>query len=309
LLHGVETIDHAVQRAFEPEQRLAWEAVGDQLPPRSTLVGAPGSVVCIIPHYRCERWLGRALHSIVNQTRRPERIVVACDAGEIPPLNLMEAFPAVTFVASHERAGPYALTQAVIDRTDEDWILCQDADDWSSIDRLERQLDHAQRTGAIFMGADLVRVDERTSWCQPMLHPHISTDLALRDGDYALAHPACLVHRSLVEQLGGFATDLFISGDMDFASRAAFVTDIHNTPAGLVYYLIRESSLTHASNTSPRSRLNRDIAKRIAERVRRNHAAVQQGSHVDLTPLGRRASSLDLSHVHGPCLASTRRSR
>ena len=308
LMEGARSLDEAVQRAFEPGRRLRWEGVGEHLVSREELRPAPGSVVGIVPYYRCERWLGRALHSLVTQTRPPERVVVACDAGELPPQDVMEAFPQVTFVMSPERVGPYALTQAVIDRTAEDWILCQDADDWACVDRLERQLDHAHRTGGRFFGTDLMRVEERTHWCQLMTHPERTTGLALRGGDYALAHPTCLVHRSLVDELGGFATELFISGDMEFASRAAFVSEIHNLPGALVHYLIRESSLTHSSNTSPRSRLNRELARRIAERVEANHTARRRGADVDLTPLSRRSAPLDLQPLSGPHWPPVRRS-
>lgn len=297
---GAQTLDDAVHHAFDPDRRLRWESVGEHLPPRDALRPAPGTVVCIVPYYRCARWLGRALHSVLTQTRPPERVVVACDAGELPPRELIEAFPQVTFVLSPERVGPYALTQAVIDQTDEDWILCQDADDWSSVDRLERQLDHARRTGGRMLGTDLLRVEERTHWCQLVTHPERTTGFALRGGDYALAHPTCLFHRSLIYELGGFATELFVSGDKDFASRAAFVTELHNMPGALVHYLIRETSLTHTFETSPRSSLDRELGKRIAGRVEANHAARRSGADVDLTPLSRRSTPLDLSPISGP---------
>ena len=52
----------------------------------------------------------------------------------------MRRHPGVTLLHAAENVGPYRLVQQVIDDTDYDAYLFQDADDWSAPDRLEQLL-------------------------------------------------------------------------------------------------------------------------------------------------------------------------
>ena len=95
------------------------------------------SVCAVIPHHACEAWLAQAIESLLEQSRPPERIVVIDDASQVPPVDLVAAFPDVTLLGVDVNGGPYRLVQSVVDATDFDAYLFQDADDWSAPDRLE----------------------------------------------------------------------------------------------------------------------------------------------------------------------------
>ncbi len=105
-------------------------------------------VLAIVPHHRCEPWLEQCLRSLTRQTRPPEAIVVVDDGSPAPPSDIVARFPTVTLLRARENGGPYRLVQSVIDGTDFDAYMLQDADDWSTDDRLALQLAEAERTGA-----------------------------------------------------------------------------------------------------------------------------------------------------------------
>jgi glycosyltransferase involved in cell wall biosynthesis len=103
-------------------------------------------VVALVPHHACEAWLEHCLASLVAQTRPLDGIVVIDDASAEPPAHIVARFPGVTLLTAASNVGPYRLVQQVIDRTDADAYLFQDADDWSAPDRLERLLLASSRT-------------------------------------------------------------------------------------------------------------------------------------------------------------------
>lgn len=111
------------------------------------LLTPSSSVLALIPHYQCEQWLAQAIASLVNQIRPPDGIVVIDDSSPKPPEDIVMQFPQVTLLASASNGGPYRLIQQVIQDTEYDAYLFQDADDWSRRDRLSRLLRGAQRTG------------------------------------------------------------------------------------------------------------------------------------------------------------------
>ena len=62
------------------------------------------------------------------------------DASDEPPLEIVARLPHVTLLHADRNVGPYRLVQQVIEETDYDAYLFQDADDWSAPDRLEQLL-------------------------------------------------------------------------------------------------------------------------------------------------------------------------
>ncbi len=282
LLAEARTADTLVARAFDPSARLVWEAaLGDDARHTHDAPVSPATptrVVAIVPYYRCARWLGRALHSLVTQTRAPDTIVVVADAADAVPDGIVSEFPSVTFTQCREHVGPYALTQAVIDATDHEWIMIQDADDWSAVDRLERQLAFAQREGAELVSADLCAVDERAVLVQYRAHPAKGAATARSTGHYVTPHPAALMRRSLVERIGGFSTAWRVSADVELACRAACTTELHTLPGAYVYYGIRDDSLTHSLQTGLSSELVRQTRASIAEGVARRARAANEGA-------------------------------
>src|SRR5215213_9728206 len=100
--------------------------------PPSSGLHQTSSALAIVPHYKCEPWLSDCLDSLVRQTHPLDGIVVIDDGSGSPPTDIVRQFPDVTLLASSENVGPYRITQTVIDQTNFDAYLLQDADDWSA---------------------------------------------------------------------------------------------------------------------------------------------------------------------------------
>lgn len=259
-------------------------------------------VLALIPHFACEDWLAGAIESLLAQTRPVDAIVVIDDSSQVPPVDIVSAFDQVTLLRSNENVGPYRLIQQVIDATDHDAVMFQDADDWSTPDRLERLLLASEATGAELLGSDYVLFDTYRWSGRTMLFPlDANAALAAHPTGHAQQHPSGLVSRSLIERIGGYATGMRFSGDDEFLRRAMHVAKIVNVPKPLYYRRHRSDSLTTSATTGHGSAARRAVLGEMSERARANLAAAAAGTPVDLTPL-RSRSPVILDHLCGPSL-------
>jgi hypothetical protein len=265
------------------------------------LVTSRSSVLVAIPHYRCEPWLAACLRTVVEQTRAPDAIAVLHDGPEPPPVHILEHFPSVSLYRSEERVGPYALIQSLIDCTRFDAVMFQDADDWSSRERLALLLAEAERTGAELVGSQEIRVDEIAGRAYAVCYPYdVSHALSLAPG-HPLLHPTSLISTRLLARLGGFATGLRFGADTEMLLRAGFSARIVNIPEGAYFRRHRQNSLTTASDTGLDSLVRKSLLSEVKARARQNQLLHAQGQQPDLRPLVRR-EAVPLVHVAGPAL-------
>lgn len=278
---------------------------GDRPRPRPSARIGPGSrVLALVPHYRCERWLPAALESLMEQTVPLDGIAVIDDGSNLPPMGLTERFPRVTLLHAEKNVGPYALVQAVIDRTGYDAYLFNDADDWSAPTRLERLLDAAWEHGAELVGSQEVRVDCREGEAYAVPYPlDVNEALSEEPTAFPLLHPTSLVGRALVRRVGGFASGMRFSGDAEFLRRAVHAARVVNVPDYLYFRRKRAGALTTSPKTGLDSRARRRVQAALWERARENARRVGLGRRPELRPLTV-APPAELRHLGGPRLRS-----
>jgi Glycosyl transferase family 2 len=257
------------------------------------------TVLALIPHSRCEPWLRRCLNSLLQQTHPPTNIVVIDDASTPPPLSIVQEFSTVTLLTAPQQVGPYRLIQSAIEATDYDAYLFQDADDWSTVDRLETLLKTARHYGAELVGSQEIRVLEPELIAQAVGYP-LDVNQALKQSPgHPLLHPTSLVTRNLVQRLGGFATGLKFGGDTEFLLRAHWVARIVNSPCYCYFRRKRPDSLTTAIATGLDSPARQALLQMLKQRAI-GHYANPPEIH-DLQPL-QMADPIALTHRCGPAL-------
>lgn len=280
------------------------------VPPLAPAQGAPplrrdARVLALVPHYRCERWLGRCLATLTGQTRPPEAIAVLDDCSPEPPRDIVAAFPGVTLLRARENGGPFRSVQAAIDGTGYDAYMFHDADDWSTEDRLALLLDAAERTGAELVGAQEMRFDHPAGKVSAFLYPAEASRALRRSPLHAVLHPSTLVSRALVYRAGGFATGMRFGGDYEFQIRACFAGRMVNIDRFAFYRRSRPESLSRSPATG------RDSAPRIAQDQEMlaeailNRERAARGEAPDLRPY-RSAPPVILDHLAGPALRPAR---
>lgn len=265
-------------------------------------LGPQSRVLALIPHFKCEDWLDDCLSSLAVQTRPLDGIVVIDDASETPPIEIVSRHPGVTLLHAAENVGPYRLVQQVIDDSDYDAYLFQDADDWSASDRLEKLLEGAAATGAELIGSQEIRVFCDEPEAVPIQWP-LDGNGPLEDQPTAFTclHPTSLVSRDLVQAIGGFSSGLRFGGDAEFLRRAHWIATVANVPHYGYLRRIRQDSLTTAPATAIGTPARKELMEETFARARTNHELVDQGLEPDLSPL-RTRGPVKLQRLCGPPL-------
>ena len=261
------------------------------------------TVLAVVPYWRCERWLPRCLHSLVNQTRLLTNIVVIDDGSEILPTEIVKAFPEVTLLSSRHspQVGPYRLVQSVVEQVDYTAFLFQDADDWSSCDRLQTLLKTARLHCAEVVGSQEVRVLEPEKTLQAVGYP-MNVNIAMRRAPgHGLLHPTSLVTRNILKRVGGFATGLRFGADSEFLLRAHWVARIVNSAEFCYFRRKRPESLTTAEETGLESPARQLLTKKIKQKAIERKHVISRGYEPDLQPLST-APSVSLEPICGPAL-------
>jgi glycosyltransferase involved in cell wall biosynthesis len=130
---------------------------------------APVSVV--IPCYRCAATIGRALASVLAQTRRPAEIILVDDASDDASCDAARAFPETRIIRLEKNLGPGGARNAGWDMATQDYVAFLDADDAWHPRKLELQLGwmqahpEADLTGhATLLGEAPLEVSIRGAW-------------------------------------------------------------------------------------------------------------------------------------------------
>jgi hypothetical protein len=267
-------------------------------------LGFSSSVLAVIPHHRSEPWLGDCLESLTMSTRPLDGIVVVDDGSGNPPVSIVRQFPQVTLLASDGNVGPYRLSQAVIDQTNYDAYMFQDADDWSAPERLELLLAEAERSGAELIGCQTYRVLCDEGEVVPATYP-LDVNEGLKEWPtwYALLHPTSIVSRDLVMRVGGYATGLQFGGDLEFLHRAAHIARVVNIPAFAYYKRVHNEALTSRPDTGLTSPARERQKNEENERARAAAAKAAAGEMPDLRPMAVKPR-VALRWVTGPKLQS-----
>ena len=274
----------------------------DPAPPARHVLSRASRVLALIPHFECEEWLGDALDSLVRQTHPLDGIVVIDDASAAPPVEIVSRYPGVTLLHADRNVGPYRLVQQVIEDTDYDAYLFQDADDWSAPDRLERLLEAGERTRAELLGGQEMRVFCEEPEVAPIRWPlDVKAAFAEKPTAFPLLHPTSIVTRDLVMALGGFASGLRFSGDAEFLRRAQYVAHVTNIQHYGYFRRIRRNSLTTAAATGLQSPERQRVMEMLWGRARRNAERVAAGQEPDLAPCTT-APPVGLRLLAGPAL-------
>ena len=262
------------------------------------------TVLALVPHWKCEPWLSRCLASLTHQTHPLTHIVVIDDASDQPPLEVVQQFTNVTLLVASEHVGPYRLIQSVIDKTHYDAYLFQDADDWSSCDRLETLLKTARASGAELVGSQEIRVLDSPSQLQAVGYPLDVNQALAHSPGHALLHPTSLVTHSLVARSGGFATGLTFGGDTEFLLRVHWLARVVNSDRYCYFRRKRPHSLTTDPETGLDSPARQSLLRAIKQRATDNYQAANGQKSldpVDLRP-SQVAPTVELLHQWGPSL-------
>lgn len=179
----------------------------------------------VIPAYNAAQTIGDTLASLLAQTYSQWQAVVVDDGSTDATGQVVRSFverdPRIALV-TQPNGGEAAARNRGIAEAHYEWLLFLDSDDWIApdyLDRMSQELAADPALDAVHCGYARVAADG-TAVVEPYRPPtgDLFPTLARRA---AFPVHACVVRKSIVEQLGGFDTSLRTSTDWDLWQRLA----------------------------------------------------------------------------------------
>lgn len=180
-----------------------------------------------MPVYNAERYVREAVESILNQTFRDFEFVIIDDGSTDRSRQILQDYaardPRVRLTSRPNTGYLRALNEGLGDCQGE-YVARMDADDVSLPERLERQIAfldaHPER---LMVGSALVRIDDDGDvLCEehlPETHEEIEARLLKPLG--AIGHPAAMIRRQSLVDVGGYRQAYYGAEDHDLWLRLA----------------------------------------------------------------------------------------
>ncbi len=196
------------------------------------------SLSILMPAYRCQEYIGRAIESVQAQTYVNWELIVVNDGSDDDLEGVAKTFaksdPRIRVSAIPHGGHSMALNACFIQARG-DLIGRQDADDWSLPTRFETQIRELLNTEADLCSCLMQRHIQRGSRCRVVLGRNVGGsgmiphEFCLRDAVKGPAAATLVFHRKVYDRLGGFDTTapghMMGSTDSDWIFRALLVDD------------------------------------------------------------------------------------
>jgi glycosyltransferase involved in cell wall biosynthesis len=211
------------------------------------------TVTVVIPVYNDSERLRRAVRSIRDQTWTDWELIVVDDGSDDGTLIVAEELAAIderVRVIQQEHVGHAIARNRGMAEARGEWIAVQDSDDYSSPDRLERQLAYlAQHPTVGALGTYGYRVAANgTRLAVYEIGPRSTGEFQRTRGrgqTFGLIHSSLILRRELVEQTGGYPEGYPMGADRAFINvRLGALTDVTVLPERLVSIEIRPDSIS-----------------------------------------------------------------
>lgn len=204
-----------------------------------------GTVAVIIPVYNGERFIRRALDSVIRQTQPAEQIIVIDDGStDTTKQTVQNAYGQRVTLISQRNGGLSNARNTGLRVANCEFVAFLDADDWWEPAKLEKQLDSfARDPGAVGNYTGLHLVDESSGeetdtppadlrrsqlrWCNPGVPPS-----------------SMMLRSSLLKEVGTFKEELRACEDWDLWFRISSVGRFSVCPEPLTDYRVSSGGLS-----------------------------------------------------------------
>lgn len=226
-----------------------------------------------MPTARCRSWLPFSIGSIVNQTYPFVDLYVVDDATDDISDELIGRFPEATFLRMQNPGGPYVIDNLLHRTTRSKFIAFQDADDISYLNRFEIQLNLMQMQRLAGCGTWSIHIDTFGDPVGYEIFPADASEAIFTRNLYPLRHPSALLHREVLDKIGGFDNAARFGGDSEYLFRTFLSYRMGNVQQFLYKHMIRPDSLTQ----SPETGFNSERRKEYDQALVANMYAIIDG--------------------------------
>ena len=209
-------------------------------------------VSVVLPVFNAERYLARAVDSILNQTFHDFELIAVDDGsrdGSLKMLRDYEARDGRVRVISRPNTGIVGALNDGLAAAGGEFVARMDSDDISLPDRFEKQLNYLRaHPQCVLVGCQVTLIDPDDAQICPKhdtCFTHEEIDSAHLSWGWPLVHPTIMARREALQRVGGYREAYKWLEDLDIFLRLAEIGRLANLPDVLVYYRLHSQSVCH----------------------------------------------------------------
>jgi len=249
------------------------------------------SVSVVMSVYNSDRYLRESVESILNQTFTDFEFIIIDDGSTDDTYGILQEYSntdnRVKVVSRENRGLVYSLNEA-IDLAKGEYIARMDGDDISLPDRFEKQVAHLnQNDDVVAVGTRIVLIDEcgrpLMEWNHKHSHDEIVPRLLIGDGS-ALTHPAVMMRKAAVIEIGGYDEIFQVSQDLDLFIKLSEIGKLENLPEVLLYWRQHSESINSSYSHLWTEKKRKAVKHAIYRRGNYNFAYDLVRMHKEIIP-------------------------
>lgn len=206
-------------------------------------MSVPLKISVVMPVYNGEKYLAKAVESILGQTFRDFEFVIVNDGSTDRSPQILQRFSegdSRIRIISRPNTGIVGALNDGLAAAKGEYIARMDADDISYPDRLTIQLRHLEGHPEIVAIGSGVRMVDPAGAPLKDFHgptdPQMLRDALIKAEDIGIIHPTLMVRRRALERVGGYREQYKLVEDFDLFLRLLDVGTLSNTHEVLLDY-------------------------------------------------------------------------
>lgn len=229
-------------------------------------------VSVIMPVYNCEKYVGQAIESIMNQTYTNWELLICDDGSNDRSAEIVNAYRGkdsrIILEGNETNKGIVVSTNRLFYMSKGDYIMLQDSDDWSHENRISKLLYEFEKVSPDIgiIGSAIIRYfinrSERQNFPSFIDKLYLINNIGKK---IPMKSPSIMFKRSLLNTIGVYRNFFNNIGaaDYDFIYRASFKYNIINVSEPLYYVRQNTSSFTRSFSINPLKYCSAIIAEEL----------------------------------------------
>ena len=193
------------------------------------------------------KFLSESIASIREQTLSKnefEIVIVADRVDQAEVIDILVESNLNYRIVSSESPGIVEALNTGLQNISSEYVARMDEDDLMYPSRLQVQLEYLDNTlGCVAVGGQLELIDENGSWIgESKFRRRIKTSYKELFLSSPVAHPAALIRRSAISEIGGYRA--FLAEDWDLWVRLREIGEVHNLSQKVIKYRVHSNQLS-----------------------------------------------------------------
>lgn len=185
----------------------------------------------VIPAYNREKFISRAIESVLNQTHKVDEIIVVDDGSLDNTLEVLDTFGDKIRVINQSNSGVSCARNRGVENSSFDWIAFLDSDDEWDKDKIREQVQfHADNPEILFSHTNEIWIRNGKKINQKSHHKKFGGFCFEKNLDFChIAPSSVMIERDLFKEVGSFDESLVVCEDYDLWLRV-----LREYPIGLI---------------------------------------------------------------------------